>query len=52
MRFCEETGLPVALDETIDNIQGNISDSLARFTHPGVVALVGSGILSYVFVFI
>lgn len=40
VRFCVETGLPVALDETIDNIQGNIPDSLARFTHPGVVALV------------
>uniref|UniRef100_A0A803L7K1 Mandelate racemase/muconate lactonizing enzyme C-terminal domain-containing protein n=1 Tax=Chenopodium quinoa TaxID=63459 RepID=A0A803L7K1_CHEQI len=40
VRFCEDSGLPVALDETIDNIQGNISDSLARFTHPGVVALV------------
>ncbi|KAJ8440928.1 hypothetical protein Cgig2_022784 [Carnegiea gigantea] len=40
VRFCEETGLPVALDETIDKIHGNIPDSLARFTHPGVVALV------------
>lgn len=42
VRFCEETGLPVALDETVDNIQGKIPDSLARFTHPGVTALVGS----------
>ncbi|KAH9607030.1 hypothetical protein KSS87_013805 [Heliosperma pusillum] len=40
VKFCEVTGLPVALDETIDNIQGQIPDSLARFTHPGVVALV------------
>ncbi|CAO2820404.1 unnamed protein product [Amaranthus hypochondriacus] len=40
VRFCQETDLPVALDETIDRIQGNISDSLAGFTHPGVVALV------------
>ncbi|KAL9246308.1 hypothetical protein vseg_019859 [Gypsophila vaccaria] len=40
VKFCEVTGLPVALDETIDNIQTNIPESLARFTHPGVVALV------------
>lgn len=42
VRFCQETGLPIALDETIDKIQGNVPDSLARFTHPGIVALVGS----------
>ncbi|XP_048503546.1 protein PHYLLO, chloroplastic isoform X4 [Beta vulgaris subsp. vulgaris] len=40
VRFCQETGLPIALDETIDKIQGNVPDSLARFTHPGIVALV------------
>ncbi|KAL2905213.1 Protein PHYLLO chloroplastic [Bienertia sinuspersici] len=40
VRFCEESGLPVALDETIDNFQGKIHDSLNRFAHPGIVALV------------
>ncbi|KAK9676085.1 hypothetical protein RND81_11G052600 [Saponaria officinalis] len=40
VKFCEVTGLPVALDETIDNIQTNIPDSMAEFTHPGIVALV------------
>ncbi|GMH01833.1 hypothetical protein Nepgr_003672 [Nepenthes gracilis] len=40
MKFCEETSLPVALDETIDNISGNIFEALARFTHSGIVAFV------------
>ncbi|KAF9593768.1 hypothetical protein IFM89_025393 [Coptis chinensis] len=40
IKFCEETGLRVALDETIDNIQGDPLSRLARFMHPGIVALV------------
>ncbi|XP_017218695.1 protein PHYLLO, chloroplastic isoform X10 [Daucus carota subsp. sativus] len=40
VRFCEETGLPVALDETIDNIQGNPLKTLEKFSHAGIVAIV------------
>lgn len=40
VRFCEESGLPVALDETIDNIQGDPLSTLAKFKHPGIVAVV------------
>ncbi|KAI4357933.1 hypothetical protein L6164_001848 [Bauhinia variegata] len=40
IRFCEESGLPVALDETIDNIQENPLEKLVKFTHPGIVAVV------------
>ncbi|GMP83009.1 hypothetical protein CsSME_00037095 [Camellia sinensis var. sinensis] len=40
IKFCEETGLPVALDETIENIQENPLEMLAKFTHSGVVAVV------------
>ncbi|GAB4828987.1 hypothetical protein Ancab_018646 [Ancistrocladus abbreviatus] len=40
LKFCEETGLPVALDETIENIQGNAFEELARFSHSGIVAFV------------
>ncbi|XP_024988553.1 protein PHYLLO, chloroplastic [Cynara cardunculus var. scolymus] len=40
IKFCEESGLPVALDETIDNLQENPLEILARFSHNGVVAVV------------
>ncbi|KAM7464415.1 hypothetical protein LguiA_032536 [Lonicera macranthoides] len=40
IKFCEETGLPVALDETLNCIQENPHEMLARFTHPGIVAVV------------
>ncbi|KAL7171373.1 hypothetical protein ACSBR2_036094 [Camellia fascicularis] len=40
IKFCEETGLPVALDETIENVEENPLEMLARFTHSGVVAVV------------
>lgn len=40
IKFCEETGLPVALDETIDNIKGDPLDKLIEFMHPGIVAVV------------
>ncbi|XP_068641777.1 protein PHYLLO, chloroplastic isoform X3 [Aristolochia californica] len=40
IRFCEETGVPAALDETIDNIREDPLDKLAEFTHPGIVAIV------------
>ncbi|KAL4586503.1 hypothetical protein LXL04_011139 [Taraxacum kok-saghyz] len=40
IRFCEESGLPVALDETIDNLPENPLQILARFTHEKIVAVV------------
>ncbi|XP_057963060.1 protein PHYLLO, chloroplastic isoform X2 [Malania oleifera] len=40
IKFCEETGLPVALDETIDCIKDHPLKTLAKFTHPRVVAVV------------
>ncbi|GAB2280146.1 hypothetical protein Dimus_014783 [Dionaea muscipula] len=40
IKFCEETGLPFALDKTINNIQENILDVLSKFTHSGIVAFV------------
>ncbi|KAJ1442201.1 Mandelate racemase/muconate lactonizing enzyme, C-terminal [Sesbania bispinosa] len=40
LKFCEESGLPVALDETIDKIQENPLEKLVKFTHPGIVAVV------------
>jgi isochorismate synthase/2-succinyl-5-enolpyruvyl-6-hydroxy-3-cyclohexene-1-carboxylate synthase/2-succinyl-6-hydroxy-2,4-cyclohexadiene-1-carboxylate synthase/O-succinylbenzoate synthase len=39
-KFCEESGLPVALDETIDKIQENPLEKLVKFSHPGIVAIV------------
>ncbi|KAL6634634.1 hypothetical protein ACP70R_027305 [Stipagrostis hirtigluma subsp. patula] len=40
IKFCEMSGLPVALDETIDNLKGNVITKLHQFVHPGIVALV------------
>ncbi|KAK9105308.1 hypothetical protein Scep_022152 [Stephania cephalantha] len=40
IRFCNETGLPVALDETLNHIHGNPLNILKMFTHTGIVALV------------
>ncbi|KAL7216668.1 hypothetical protein ACSBR1_028577 [Camellia fascicularis] len=40
IKFYEETGLPVALDETIENVQENSLGMLAKFTHSGVVVVV------------
>ncbi|CAN6447201.1 unnamed protein product [Victoria cruziana] len=39
IRFCEQTCLPVALDETIDNFKGDVY-KLTKFLHPGIVAFV------------
>ena len=44
IKFCEQTGLPVALDETLGNITENPLEMLAKFTHSGVAAVV-SGII-------
>ncbi|EXB44934.1 hypothetical protein L484_026522 [Morus notabilis] len=40
IKFFEESGLPVALDETIDCIQENPLNILMKYTHPGIVAIV------------
>ncbi|KAG6654050.1 hypothetical protein CIPAW_05G119100 [Carya illinoinensis] len=40
IKFCEESGLPVALDETIANFQENTLEKLGKYTHPGIVAVV------------
>ncbi|KAJ8564701.1 hypothetical protein K7X08_001161 [Anisodus acutangulus] len=40
IKFCEETGLPVALDETINSIRKNHLKVLAKYTHPMIVAFV------------
>ncbi|EPS63201.1 hypothetical protein M569_11585, partial [Genlisea aurea] len=40
LKFCEETGLSVALDETINQIMENPLQLLEKFTHSGVTALV------------
>ncbi|KAL6961689.1 hypothetical protein U1Q18_002488 [Sarracenia purpurea var. burkii] len=40
IKFSEQTGLPVALDETIGNILENPLEGLAKFTHSGVAAVV------------
>ncbi|KAM0047794.1 putative 2-succinyl-5-enolpyruvyl-6-hydroxy-3-cyclohexene-1-carboxylic-acid synthase [Helianthus debilis subsp. tardiflorus] len=40
IKFCEESGLPVALDETIDKLRENPLKTLARFKHSGIVAVV------------
>ncbi|XAR65339.1 2-succinyl-5-enolpyruvyl-6-hydroxy-3-cyclohexene-1-carboxylic-acid synthase [Bertholletia excelsa] len=40
IKFCEETGLPVALDETVNNIQEDALKKLSDFAHPGVTAVV------------
>ncbi|GJZ88610.1 mandelate racemase/muconate lactonizing enzyme [Tanacetum coccineum] len=40
IKFCEESGVPVALDETDDNLQENPLQMLARFTHNEIVVVV------------
>ncbi|CAL8994804.1 unnamed protein product [Prunus brigantina] len=40
IKFCEESGLPVALDETIDSIREHPLHTLVKYTHPGIVAIV------------
>ncbi|KAK4479847.1 hypothetical protein RD792_015390 [Penstemon davidsonii] len=40
VRFCEETGLPVALDETINSITENPLKILQKYNHKGVAAVV------------
>uniref|UniRef100_A0ACD5ZH39 Uncharacterized protein n=1 Tax=Avena sativa TaxID=4498 RepID=A0ACD5ZH39_AVESA len=40
IKYCENSGLPVALDESIDNLKGDPIDELHQFVHPGIVAVV------------
>ncbi|PIN25904.1 Isochorismate synthase [Handroanthus impetiginosus] len=40
VRFCEETGLPVALDETINYIRENPLQVLQKYSHSGIAAVV------------
>ncbi|KAJ8774552.1 hypothetical protein K2173_016998 [Erythroxylum novogranatense] len=40
INYCEETGLPVALDETIDNLKEDPLKMLVKYAHPGIVAVV------------
>ncbi|KAK4410396.1 protein PHYLLO, chloroplastic [Sesamum angolense] len=40
VKFCEETGLAVALDETINSIRENHLQVLQKFNHSGVAAVV------------
>lgn len=40
LRYCEESGLPVALDESIESCQENPLNTLFKYSHPRIVALV------------
>ncbi|XP_010551342.1 PREDICTED: protein PHYLLO, chloroplastic isoform X2 [Tarenaya hassleriana] len=40
IRYCEESGLPVALDETLDDFQKFQQGRLTKYVHPGIVAVV------------
>lgn len=40
VKYCEESGLPVALDETIDKHCENPLRMLVKYAHPGIVAVV------------
>ena len=47
IKFCEYSGLPVALDETIGSIQENTLEKLAKYSHPGIVAVVSDTEFSF-----
>lgn len=40
VKFCKETGLPVALDETINSVRKNSLEALQKYIHSGVAAVV------------
>ncbi|XP_065879910.1 protein PHYLLO, chloroplastic isoform X2 [Euphorbia lathyris] len=40
IKYCEESGLPVALDETVNKFSVNLLDMLVKYSHPGIVAVV------------
>jgi hypothetical protein len=47
IKYCENSGLPVALDENIDNLKEYSIDKLHQFVHPGIVAVVSTNFVSY-----
>ncbi|XP_051146167.1 protein PHYLLO, chloroplastic [Andrographis paniculata] len=40
VKFCLETGLPVALDETVNSIRENPLQALEKYNHSGIAAVV------------
>lgn len=42
IRFCDETGMPAALDESINYIRENPLYFLQKYIHPGVAAVVST----------
>ncbi|GER31893.1 2-succinyl-5-enolpyruvyl-6-hydroxy-3-cyclohexene-1-carboxylate synthase [Striga asiatica] len=40
VKFCEETGVPVALDETINSIGENPLEVLGKYSHSGITSVV------------
>lgn len=44
VKFCEETGLPVALDETINSLRENPLQFLQKYSDSGVAAVVSRSI--------
>lgn len=48
LRYCDESGLPVALDETIDNCRENPLNMLSKYSHSRIVALVSDIKLSLI----
>lgn len=42
IKFCEDSGLPVALDETLDAIKGDFVNHLQKYAHPGIAAIVST----------
>ncbi|KAF3330189.1 protein PHYLLO [Carex littledalei] len=39
IKFCDESGLPVALDETLDAIKGDFVNHLQKYAHPRIAAI-------------
>ncbi|XWS64136.1 hypothetical protein CRYUN_Cryun06bG0160800 [Craigia yunnanensis] len=48
VRYCEESGLPVVLDETINNCPENPLNMLVKYSHRRIVALVSDIKLSLI----
>lgn len=46
IKYCEKSGLPVALDETIDKFQENPLKKLEKYANPGIVAVVSEKIFN------
>lgn len=48
IRFHEESGLPVALDETLDDFEECPLRMLTKYAHPGIVAVVSPWSFFYI----